>query len=244
MVRKSCIYAMKNSRPFSLIKNLIPALALTFLCVAGASDHAVYAQGSMDQDETSRTDASSALVARGLASRDPLERQRAAEELARTGAIEQKGLVEGYRLQEKDARVRLALDWALYRMGKTQTLFAIVRELDGSRRNQAASYLKQLEGPEPLYIFLDRVSDETMIHLIEALASLGNAETSKRLEAYASSYDPRIANAAQFALREIARRASATSDQATRPRSTGVKEKTEDEAPTEATEGEAPEETP
>lgn len=235
---------MKNFRSFSLIKNLIMALALSFFCAAGAGSHAVYAQGSIDQDETSKTDGSSALVARRLASRDAIERQRAAEELARTGAIEQKGLVEGYRLQEKDARVRLALDWALYRMGKTETLFAIVRNLDGSRSNQAASYLTKLEGPEPLYIFLDRVSDETMIHLIEALASLGNAETGKRLEAYASSYDPRIANAAQFALREIARRASAPSDQTTRPRSTGIKEKTEDEAPTETTEGEAPEETP
>jgi hypothetical protein len=232
---------MKNSQPFTLIKNLIPALALTFFYVAGAvGSHAIYAQGSMDQDETSKTDGASVVVARRLASRNPLERQRAAEELARTGAIEQQKLVEGYRLQEKDARVRLALDWALYRMGKTETLFAIVRQLDGSRSNQAASYLKQLEGPEPLYIFLDRVNDETRIHLIEALASLGNAETALRLEPYASSYDQRIANAARFALREIARRASAPSDQATRPRSTGKIEKTEDETPEETPSEEAP----
>ena len=236
---------MKNSQPFALIRNLIPALALIFFYAAGAGgNHAIYAQGSMDQDETSKTDGASAVVARRLASRDPLERQRAAEELARTGAIEQQRMVEGYRLQEKDARVRLALDWALYRMGKTETLFAIVRQLDSSRRNQAASYLTQLEGPEPLYIFLERVNDETRIHLIEALASLGNAETVKRLEPYTSSYDPRIANAAQFALREISRRETQPSDQATRPRSTGKTKQTEDEAPTEQTEGEAPEETP
>jgi hypothetical protein len=236
---------MKNSQPFTLIRNPVMALALAFFCVACAGgSHAVYAQGSMDQDETSRTDGASVVVARRLASRDPLERQRAAEELARTGAMEQQRMVEGYRAQEKNARVHLALDWALYRMGRTDMLFEIVRQLDSSRRNQAASYLTQLEGPEPLYIFLDHVNDEIMIHLIEALASLGNAETAKRLETYASSYDPRIANATQFALREIARRASAPSDQATRPRQTGVTEKTEEEAPTEQTEGEAPEETP
>jgi len=212
---------MKSYRPLMLIKNLLLTLALLLLYAAGTGSHMVYAQTNTDQDERRETDAASAVVARRLASREPLERQRAAEELARTGAIEQRGLVEGYRLQERDARVRLALDWALYRMGKTETLFAIVRQLDTSRRNQAASYLKQLEGPEPLYIFLEHVNDEIKIHLIEALAMLGNAETVKRLEPYASSYDPRIVNAAQFALREIARRADTTSDQATRPRQTG-----------------------
>lgn len=233
-----------SSSRFADIKNLILTLTLAFFYAAGAGSHAVYAQTDADQDERSKTDAASAVVARRLKSRDPLVRQRAAEELALSGAIEQQRLVEGYRLQEKDARVLLALDWALYRMGKTETLFAIVRQLDTSRRNQAVSYLKQLEGPEPLYIFLERVNDEAKIHLIEALATLGNAETVKRLEPYASSYDPRIANAAQFALREIARRADAPSDQATRPRQTGKTQKTEDEAPTEQIEGEAPAETP
>ncbi len=225
---------MKNSQPLSPIKNPILLLALALACAAGAGSNPVYAQADPDQDETTERDGASARVARGLASRDPLERQSAAEELARRGATTQQRLVEGYRLQEKDARVRLALDWALYRMGKTETLFAIVRNLEGSRRNQAASYLKQLEGPEPLYLFLDRAQDEIKIYLIEALASLGNAGTLRRLELYTSSYDPRIANAAQFALREIMRRETQPSDQATRPRQTGKIEKTEDEATEEA----------
>lgn len=229
---------MRNSQPSTVIRNLFLTLALAFFCAAGTSAP-VYAQADTDQDETLETDGASARIAQRLASRDPLERQRAAEELAQRGATTQQRLVEGYRLQEKDARVRLALDWALYRMGKTETLFAIVRQLDTSRRNQAASYLKQLEGPEPLYIFLDHVNDEIKIHLIEALASLGNAETSKRLETFTSSYDPRIANAARFAQREITRRETESPDLPTRPRSTGRTEKTEDEAPTEQTEDEA-----
>ena len=236
---------MNNStNHFTDIRNLILTLALTLLCAAGAVGNPVYAQSEPDQEETTGRNSTSAIVARRLASRDPLERQRAAEELARMGATEQQRLVEGYRLQEKDARVRLALDWALYRMGKTDTLFAIVRNLEGSRRNQATSYLKQLEGPEPLYIFLDRAYDNTLIYLIEALASLGNAGTIQRLEPYASSYDPRIANAAQFALREINRRETQPSDQATRPRQTGKTEKTEDETPAEQIGDEAPAETP
>lgn len=223
---------MKNSWPVKLIQNLSLMLALLF--AGGAGSNAVYAQADPDQDETTERDGVSRKVAQKLASRDPLERQRAAEELARMGATTQHRLVEGYRLQEKDAHVRLALDWALYRMGKTEALFAIVRNLEGSRRNQATAYLKQLEGPEPLYLFLDRVSDNTLIHLIEALASLGNTTTLQRLEPYTSSYDPRIANAAQFALREITRRETQPSDQATRPRKTGKTARTEEEAIEEA----------
>ena len=98
------------------------------LLLAGASVQ-VKAQSDSEEERTPSNGEASAAVARNLASGDPLERQRAAEELARMGAVEQRRLVEGYRLQEKDARVRLALDWALYRMGKTETLFSIVSSL-------------------------------------------------------------------------------------------------------------------
>ena len=91
---------------------------------------------TLDEERTPSNGEASAAVARNLASGDPLERQRAAEELARLGAVEQRRLVEGYRLQEKDARVRLALDWALYRMGKTETLFSIVSSLKSNSRRR------------------------------------------------------------------------------------------------------------
>ena len=59
-----------------------------------------------------------AEFAKQLGSTDPLLRQRSAEALARLAATDQRKLVEGYQLQEKNKEVRLALDWALYRMGK------------------------------------------------------------------------------------------------------------------------------
>src|ERR1051325_6810885 len=208
---------MNYDKPPAGIKPLVLLLAL--LCLSAGST--LRAQSDPGEDDTTSTARSSAMVAGRLASRDPLERQHAAEELARTGATEQLRLVSGYRLQERDARVRLALDWALYRMGKTETLFSIVRNLDSSRRHQATTYLKQLEGPEPLYIFLERVRDETLIHLLEALASLGNNGTVARLEPYASSPDPRVSNAAKFALREIERREAQPQTLPTRERRTG-----------------------
>ena len=222
------VNAMNYDKPPAGIKPLVLLLAL--LCLSAGST--LRAQSDPGEDDTTSTARSSAMVAGRLASRDPLERQHAAEELARTGATEQLRLVSGYRLQERDARVRLALDWALYRMGKTETLFAIVRNLDSSRRNQAANYLAQLEGPEPLYIFLERVNDNTKIQLLEVLARLGDEKTIDRINPYTSSYDARIANAAQFAVREINRRQSQPA-QATRPRQTGNTAETEEEDQTE-----------
>jgi hypothetical protein len=217
---------MNSLRSFIGIKPLAPLLALALLCASPLMP--LRAQSNPDDDGASDTSQASARVAGRLASRDPLERQRAAEELARMGATEQQRLVAGYRLQEKNERVRLALDWALYRMGKTETLFAIVRNLDSSRHSQAAAYLTQLEGPEPLYIFLEQANDNTKIHLLEVLASLGDDKTIDRINPYTSSFDPRIANAAQFAVREITRR-QAQPERPTRPRQTGKTAETEEE---------------
>src|SRR5258706_9930122 len=124
-------------------------LIVVFVFSAGAAR----AQSSPQDDSTgARPDSSQ--YARGLANGDAPTRQAAAEALARLAAIEQKKLVEGYVLQEKDRQVRLALNWALYRMGKSETLFQIVRDLDSPRFGQALDYLTQLETPDPLYLFL------------------------------------------------------------------------------------------
>jgi hypothetical protein len=181
------------------------------------------AQSNNDEGETSTGAVKTGEIARKLSSLDPLERQRAAEELARLAAVDQLKLIEGYRLQEKNARVRLALDWALYRTGKTGTLYNIVRDLDSSRRNQSDAYLSQLDSPDQLYIFLDRVNSKTLARLLEVLARLGDAETLDHLKPYLESYEPQVADAAKFAQREINLRLTHTQpDAATRPRQTGI----------------------
>jgi hypothetical protein len=144
-----------------------------------------------------------------LTNADPLVRQRAAEELARLAATDRRRLVEGYRLQEKNERVRLALDWALYRMGKAEALYAVVRALGTSRYNQSQAYLAALESPAPLHAFLDRVGGVTRLRLLETLARSGDADTLERLKPYAASNDAKVADAARFATREITRRLSA-----------------------------------
>ena len=174
-------------------------LVLTFALLSFFAAHA-----SAQDDPTGPVTIDSAAVARKLSSRNAFERRAAAEELARLASVEHRRLAEGYRAQERDARVKLALDWALYRMGKNESLFPLVRALDEKKEaEQAVGYLKQLEGPAPLYVFLTRVNGNTQIRLLEVLASVGDRDTLERLKPFTESLDPAIADAAKFAEREI-----------------------------------------
>ncbi len=186
------------------------------------------------QDEPSRAQgADSSAVARKLSSRSPFERRKAAEELARLAAVEHLRLTEGYRAQEKDARVKLALDWALYRMGENETLFNLVRALDEKgHAEQSVAYLKQLESPEPLYVFLGRVNGLTQIRLLEVLAAVGDRGTLEKIKPYTESTDPLIADAAKFAEREITIRVEETpAVEPKRERKVGKDGQSEEEPP-------------
>jgi hypothetical protein len=198
------------------------ALCLVSLLFLSGATHI---QAQSNEDNVSVEDPA-AVAMKQLASRDPLVRQHAAEELARLEAADQRRLLEGYRLQEKNTRVKLALDWALYRTGKNDALFTVVRALDSSRSEQSASYLNTLENPEPLYFFLERMNGNTQIKLLEVFAKIGNAETLERMKPYSESLDPKIAEAAQQAAREIEQRQGqqTPANSTTRPRQVGTGE--------------------
>ena len=201
-------------KPAALLSFVI-LMTLTFIANAGA----------LAQQDDAGVDkpADASVLMRQLTDRDALVRQRAAEGLARLADVKQRKLVEGYRLQEKHPRVRLALDWALYRMGKPDALYTVVRDLDSTRYNQSEAYLAELETPEPLYTLLPRTNGNTQIKLLEALARTGNAATLEIVRPYAESPDFKIADAARFATREITRRLEAPQhpEKKTRTRQTG-----------------------
>jgi hypothetical protein len=168
---------------------------------------------------------SSREVSRALASANPVQRREAAEELARLVAVEHLTLVEGYRMQERDARARLALDWALYRMGRNEALFQLVRALDSPRYEQTLGYLSQLESPQPLYVFIKRTNGNTQIRLLEVFARIGDESTLEQIKPLAASLDPGIVEAAAFAEQEIKNRlADAPRVEPKRARQTGTKE--------------------
>jgi len=163
-----------------------------------------------------------AEFAKQLNSPDALVRQRSAEALARLAATDQRKLVEGYRLQEKNKDVRLALDWALYRMGRTEALYRIVDELDSGRQAQAVGYLSELESPDVLYPFLKRTNNTPRVNagILKALARIGDAQTLDLIKPYRDSHQPYVAEAAEVAHDEIEKRLgeSTAPDVRARPR--------------------------
>lgn len=201
---------------FLLSKNLHSSfLVLLFAMIASVTG--VGAQSPIDGIDA-RTN--SADLAKQLGSPDALLRQRSAEALARLAATDQRKLVEGYQLQEKNKEVRLALDWALYRMGRSEALFRIVRELDSGRQDQAVGYLAELESPEFLYPYLKKQNNPPRVTagLLKALGRTGNAETLDLLKPYRESLQPYVAEAAESASDEIEKRLGQQEMQPTRVR--------------------------
>ncbi len=189
-----CQWSKQNVRVFVLI-----------LLVVGLSRVSSRAQSPIDGIDAR---ANTAELAKQLGSADPLLRQRSAEALARLAAPDQRKLVEGYQLQEKNKEVRLALDWALYRMGRSDALYRIVHELDSGRQAQAIGYLSELEGPDLLYPFLKKQNNPPRVNagLLKALARIGDAQTLELIKPYRESHQPYVAEAAEIAHDEIEKR--------------------------------------
>ena len=167
----------------------------------------------------------SAEFAKQLGSTDPLLRQRSAEALARLAATKHRKLVEGYVLEEKNKEVRLALNWALYRMGRSEALYPVVKDLDSSRQEQAIGYLAELESPDLLYPFLNKEKNQPRVTagLLKALARIGDAHTLEVVKPYRESHEPYVAEAAEIAHDEIEKRlGEPTSPMRVRPRTVGA----------------------
>src|SRR5215218_8847644 len=149
-----------------------------------------------------------AEFAKQLSSTDAQVRRRCAEALARLAAADQRKLVEGYQLQETNKEVRLALDWALYRMGRSEALYRVVDDLDSGRQQQAIDYLSELESPDVLYPFLKRASNAPRLNagLLKALARIGDAQTLDLITPFRESHQPYVAEAAEVAHDEIEKR--------------------------------------
>jgi HEAT repeat protein len=175
-------------------------IGVLMLCASAS-----YAQQPIDGvDARSNT----AEFAKQLGSTDPLLRQRSAEALARLAETKHRKLVEGYQLQEKNKEVRLALDWALYRMGRSEALYRVVRDLDSERQEQAIGYLSELESPDLLYPFLNKERNRPRVTggLLRALARIGDAHTLEVVKPYRESHEPFVAEAAEIAHDEIEKR--------------------------------------
>ncbi len=181
-----------------MVKTFVITLNLClFLCAS------VFGQSQTEMQSSSDPQVIASEAAKDLANRNPLIRQQGAEVLAKLADPGQLTITEGYRLQEKNARVRLALDWALYRMGKNESLFSMVKDLDTERQVQAIVYLSLLESPEPLYKFVDRGRPTTQAGLFEVFARIGDDQTLTLVSRYVDASIPEVAKAARLAQDQI-----------------------------------------
>jgi HEAT repeat protein len=181
-------------------------MKIRVICVLLFLASATYAQ-TVDIDGVDAR-SNPAEFAKQLNSPDANVRRRSAEALARLAATDQRKLVEGYQLQEKNKEVRLALDWALYRMGHTDALYRVVHDLDSGRQDQAIGYLAELESPDLLYPFLKKTNNAPRINagLLKALARIGDAQTLDLIKPFRESHQPYVAEAAEVAHDEIEKR--------------------------------------
>ncbi len=228
---------MKN-KPNNKLNKLM--MAILMLCAVASNIAAqTTAPETTDAQETSTQGiiASPKQYVLELAAPNPVLRLRAAENLARVASVEERRIVEGYRLQEKDKRVQLALDWALYRFGDETKLFRIVSALDSTAfRSQSISYLSQLDAPEPLYMFLNSPKRNVRIGILNALGNIGDAGTFPQLEPLTRTSDKRTAEAANAATKRITERLETETVHTqnpteTRPRQTGNRRDDDDDEP-------------
>lgn len=170
-----------------------------------------------------------AEFAKQLSSPDANVRRRSAEALARLAATDQRKLVEGYQLEEKNKEVRLALDWALYRMGRSEALYRIVHDLDSNRQDQAVGYLAALESPDLLYPFLKKENNPPRVNagLLKALGRIGDAQTLDLIKPFRESHQPYVAEAAELAHDEIEKRLGEPASGETRVRPRTVEKPTD-----------------
>jgi len=204
-------------RSYMRFRSLFDGLMISCLLLFGFS---VRSNAQMTVDGVDAR-ADTKELARQLASPDANVRQRSAEALATLASKDQEKIVEGYQLQEKNKQVRLALDWALYRMGHEDALFRVVKDLDSGRQAQAIGYLSELESPDMLYPFLKKANNPARVNagLLRALGRTGNAETLEVVKPFRESVQEYVAEAAEQAYDEIEKRlGSDTQSTRSRPR--------------------------
>ncbi len=144
----------------------------------------------------------------GLASSSAEVRRYAAEGLGRLGKPENAEAVGRAFLQEEDPAVRLAMDFALFRMGRRDHDVGFVRTLqqdDQDRTAQLASYVTEYATDilPALFQYMDRLDTGTRRRLLRLAAYAEDLAVLPLLEKYLDSPDESLATAAFETIKEI-----------------------------------------
>lgn len=130
-------------------------------------------------------------------------RRYGAEGLGRSGANEHIGLVATKYLRESSSSVKLAMGFALFRLGREEHLVEMIDAVAGSE--QALFYLLELE-PEKvrqLYPHLHTERDATKVQLLEVIGMRGDSEAIAVVQELTGARNADVASAANLALRRL-----------------------------------------
>ena len=129
-------------------------------------------------------------------------RQYAIEGLARIADPRYLDQISRMVLTEKNNDVKLAMFWALYKMGSTANLQYVVRKLESDQSHQARAYLLE-SNPTDLYPHLQSTSTEVRQNVIDILGRTGDQETIKELEPIVRRSGASTADFATVAIKRI-----------------------------------------
>ncbi len=156
---------------------------------------------------------SEAIFAENLSHPGAIRRRFAAEGLGRCGAVAYVDRLLNNRLTENNESVRLAQAFALYRLGQTDFLQEVIRQLDALRYGaQAESYLYSLTHNADLHPYLRRAGTRGTERMLRVLEQIGTRDDVPALQPLLRDGDRRIVTAAHRAIRQIEMRAGAARD--------------------------------
>ena len=129
-------------------------------------------------------------------------RRYGAEGLGRIGNTVYTTDVARSYLRESSGSVRLAMSYALFRLGREEHLIELVDNVD---KEQVLHYLLELppQDIEKLYPYLSSETDSTKIRLLEVVGQRGDQSALSIVEGMTANENPEVASAANLALRRL-----------------------------------------
>jgi HEAT repeat protein len=138
-----------------------------------------------------------------LTDKNSERRQSAAEGLARIGDQKYSDQLSRLVLTEKDNDVKLAQQWALYKLGQRDQMRNIVPKLYSGQDDQAYAYLMETEQVADLHPYARSSNLEIRRKVIEILGRIGDKATIAELQPVATSSGAETADTATVAIKRI-----------------------------------------
>jgi len=129
-------------------------------------------------------------------------RRFGAEGLGRSKSKDHLSLIAKKYLRENSGSVKLAMSFALYRLGREEHLVELV---DNAQKDQAFYYLLELDAEEvkALYSYVQTEKKAVKIRLLDVIGMRGDSSAGPLVQEMGSSEDADIASAANLALRRL-----------------------------------------